>query len=249
MNFDQADFEVRLEWGKQGVLQLAPNSDVVIVVDVLSFSTCVEIANSRGAIVYPYQWKDESATLFAQSVQAELAGDRGDQFSLSPSSLLSISAGTRLVLPSPNGASLSLATNATLILAGCLRNCRAVAIAAMQYGRNIAVVPAGERWPDDSLRPAFEDWIAAGAIVTFLNGCLSPEAQVAAIAYQGVQSNLGNLLKQCGSGQELIARGFASDVELATQLDVSDCVPMLVDGAYVNRAASIERSSNLTELR
>jgi 2-phosphosulfolactate phosphatase len=60
MNFDQADFEVRCEWGKQGVLQLAPVSDVIIVVDVLSFSTCVDIPNTQGAIVYPYQWRDES---------------------------------------------------------------------------------------------------------------------------------------------------------------------------------------------
>lgn len=34
--FDQADFEVRCEWGLQGVLQLAPISDVVVIVDVLS---------------------------------------------------------------------------------------------------------------------------------------------------------------------------------------------------------------------
>lgn len=59
MNFDQAEFEVRCEWGEKGVLQLAPISDVVIIIDVLSFSTCIDIANSRGAIVFPYQWQDE----------------------------------------------------------------------------------------------------------------------------------------------------------------------------------------------
>jgi 2-phosphosulfolactate phosphatase len=55
MNFDQAVFDVRCEWGQQGILQLAPISDVVIIVDVLSFSTCVDIATSRGAIAFPYQ--------------------------------------------------------------------------------------------------------------------------------------------------------------------------------------------------
>jgi 2-phosphosulfolactate phosphatase len=237
MNFDQADFEVRCEWGEQGVLQLAPVSDIVVIVDILSFSTCIEIATSQGAIVFPYQWKDESARAFAQSVDAELANKRGSGgYSLSPASLIQISKGTRLVLPSPNGSSLSLATKATPTLTGCLRNCKAVALAAMNYGRRIAVVPAGERWSDGSLRPAFEDLVGAGAIISYLGGSLSPEAQAAAMTYRGVQPNLEDLVKQCGSGRELIERGFEQDVKLAVELNVSDCVPLLDNGVYVSRA-------------
>ena len=237
MNFDQADFEVRCEWGEQGVLQLAPISDVVIIIDVLSFSTCIDIASSRGAIVFPYQWKDESVKAFAQSIDAEIAENRGgSRYSLSPASLLSICQGTRLVLPSPNGSSLSLATAVTPTLTGCLRNCRAVALAAMNYGRRIAVVPAGEKWSDGSLRPSFEDFIGAGVVINYLEGSLSPEAQLAVAAYRGVRQSLENLIKQCGSGQELIERGFEQDVELASDIDVSDCVPTLVNGAYVNHA-------------
>ena len=54
MTFDQADFDVRREWGEQGVRQLAPISDVVIIIDVLSFSTCIDIATGRGAIAFPH---------------------------------------------------------------------------------------------------------------------------------------------------------------------------------------------------
>jgi 2-phosphosulfolactate phosphatase len=235
MNFDQADFEVRCEWGEKGIFQLAPISDVVVIVDVLSFSTCIDIANSRGAIVFPYQWKDESTKAFAQSVNAEIAERRGDsRYSLSPASLLTIDLGTRLVLPSPNGSSLSLATASTPTLAGCLRNCRTVAFAAMNYGRRISVIPAGEKWSDGSLRPSFEDLIGAGAILSYLKGSFSPEAQSAVVAYRGVCQSLKRLMKQCGSGQELIARGFEQDVDLALEIDVSDCVPTLVDGAYAN---------------
>ena len=237
MNFDQADFEIRCEWGKEGISQLTPSSDVVVIIDVLSFSTCIDIANSQGGIVFPYQWQDESVREFAQSVDAEVAEKRGkNRYSLSPNSLISIDSGTRLVLPSPNGSSLSLATAGTPTLAGCFRNCRAVALAAMNYGKRIAVIPAGERWRDGSLRPSFEDLIGAGAIISYLEGKLSSESQLAVEAYRGVCQSLKHLIKQCGSGQELIKRGFEKDVDLASEMNVSDCVPTLINGAYVNHA-------------
>lgn len=235
MYFDQANFDVRCEWGKQGILQLAKTSDVIIIVDILSFSTCVEIATNRGAIVFPYQWKDKTAKEFAQSLGAELAQKRGSNgYSLSPASLLQIRNGTRLVLPSSNGATLSLATRRTPTLAGCLRNSQAVAFAATKYGRFITVVPAGERWTDGSLRPAVEDLIGAGAILSFLEGHLSPEAQIAVAAYQSIQSDLGDTIRRCGSGRELIEQGFEPDVDLAIEVNISDCVPRLDGNAYAN---------------
>jgi 2-phosphosulfolactate phosphatase len=234
MIFNQAEFDIRCEWGIPGVAQLAPISDVVIIVDVLSFSTCVEIATERGAVVFPCRWKDETAAVFAASVNAELADSQRNnaQYSLSPQSLASIPKGTRLVLPSPNGATLTLATAKTPTLAGCLRNYRAVALAAQTYGKRIAVIPAGERWPDRSLRPALEDWLAAGAFISQLQGNLSPESQVALAAFRHAERDIERVIKQCGSGKELIARGFEEDVSLASALNVSECVPLLVNGAY-----------------
>jgi 2-phosphosulfolactate phosphatase len=231
--FSQAEFDVRLEWGKQGVGLLAPISDVVIIVDVLSFTTCVEIATSRKAIIYPYRGKWEMAGDFARSVGAELAEKRRDaKYSLSPQSMTKIPEGIKLVLPSPNGSTLSLATGDTSTLAGCLRNAKAVAKTAKTYGERIAVIPAGERWLDGTLRPSFEDLIGAGAIVHYLYGECSPEAYVASSAFRAAEKDLENRLLQCGSGKELIERGYKEDVLLAAELNISDCVPTLYDGAY-----------------
>jgi hypothetical protein len=39
MTFDQSGFDVRLEWGENGVRQLAPASDVVIINAYINRST------------------------------------------------------------------------------------------------------------------------------------------------------------------------------------------------------------------
>ncbi|BAY60035.1 putative lipoprotein [Calothrix brevissima NIES-22] len=237
MIYDQAEFDLRCEWGVQGVTQLAPISDVIIIVDVLSFSTATEIATNNGAIIYPYQWRDDSAINYAKSVNAKLAKGRFSQtgYSLSPASLTKIPIGTKLVIPSPNGSTLTLLTGKTPTIAGCLRNCEAVAKFAQQYGSKIAVIPAGEKWEDGTLRPAFEDLIGVGAILSFLNGSFSPEAESALAVFQTFRNDLLGYLKKSSSGKELIAKGYELDVELAAAFNISNCVPLLTENAYINR--------------
>ncbi len=238
MIFDQSEFELRCEWGFQGVSQLSPISDAVIIVDVLSFSTSVEIATNNGAMIFPYQWRDESALDYAKQVNAKLASRKRNPthgYSLAPSSLLNICAGTRLVLPSPNGSSLTLRTGSTPTIAGCLRNSEAVAQFAQDYGTRIAVIPAGERWENGSLRPALEDLIGAGAILSYLEGQLSPEAEAAVAVFRRWENELASALRRCSSGKELIAQGFATDIELAAAFNTSNCVPLFTDKAYLKQ--------------
>jgi 2-phosphosulfolactate phosphatase len=235
--FDQEPFDVRCEWGMAGVRQIS-ESDVVVIVDVMSFSTTVNIAVSRGATVFPYRYKDEAAVRYAHEREATLAGPRevdSQTISLSPASVLQAPENLRLVLPSPNGAELSFAAigRNAVVLAGCLRNATAVAARAQACGKRITVVPAGERWPDGTLRPALEDLLGAGAIIRQLAGRLSPESAAAAAAFDNAFQELPNRISDCSSGRELIERGFGQDVELAAEFDVTDIVPVLVGEAYV----------------
>ncbi|MEM6392014.1 MAG: 2-phosphosulfolactate phosphatase [Planctomycetota bacterium] len=240
------------EWADHGI-DLAPANAVIIVVDVLSFTTSVDVGVGRGATVWPYRWKDETAAAYADSHDAILAQRRGvtghtDQpgtgFSLSPASLLSLPMGTRLVLPSPNGSRLSFKAHDThqTVIAGCFRNANAVGRYAASLGGPIAVIPAGERWPDGSLRPALEDWLGAGAVLAAIleanpsrTAHASPEAETAIASFRHHQAELISTLLACRSGQELVNRGYTRDVEIAAQLEASHSAPVL-DGACFRNA-------------
>jgi 2-phosphosulfolactate phosphatase len=234
--YDQSAYDIRCEWALAGIAHLARSASAVVIIDVLSFTTAVDVAVSRSAIVYPFRWdRRDSDTLqaFAQSNGAVAAGSRvGYGYSLSPASLANINPGTRLVLPSPNGSTLTLAVEGLPVFAGCLRNATTVARAVEGYGPGILLVPAGERWPDGTLRPSIEDLIGAGAIIARLPGTMSPEARIALAAFRSVEAVLRETLRESVSGRELIERGFAEDVELAADLGASDTAPMLIDGAY-----------------
>ncbi|MGH8968396.1 MAG: 2-phosphosulfolactate phosphatase [Actinomycetes bacterium] len=226
---------VALEWGPVGARVLAESSDVIVVVDVLSFSTSVTVAVERGVLVWPHRGGEDAGEL-ARQIGAVLAGSRfsHDGPTLSPASLLGLSAEERLILPSPNGSSIAhAAVNVGLpVVAGCLRNAGAVAGYLARFGR-VGLVPAGEQWGDGSLRPAYEDLVGAGAVVDRLIGTdpgvvVSPDADAAAAAFRALRP-----LPECPSGRELIDKGFAEDVTVAEAVDASQVVPVLVEGRFV----------------
>ena len=146
----------------------------------------------------------------------------------------------RLLLPSPNGATLSRAAADTPVIAGCLRNATAVAasLRGLAAGRPIGVIAAGERWPDHSLRPAIEDLLGAGAILDALDLPLTPEARIMRDAWRSAAADLPALIAASISGRELIDRGFPDDVAMAVDLECSATVPVLRDGAFVPLSAT-----------
>ncbi|MBP2334152.1 2-phosphosulfolactate phosphatase [Saccharothrix coeruleofusca] len=233
--FGQQGSRVRLEWGGEGVAALGEQCAVLVVVDVLSFSTAVDVAVGRGAEVRPVTWSDRAAV-------------PPSRWNLRPSSLVDVPAGAVVELPSPNGATLcglAAGTGAT-VLVGCLRNAEAVARAAgaIAGDRPIGVVPAGERWgvgiaADASggpLRPSAEDLLGAGAVVASLreHGPLSVEADLAAGVFE--RAAVAEFLAGCVSGRELAAAGHAADVALAGEVGASRAVPVLADGVLTDLA-------------
>ncbi|WEG12115.1 2-phosphosulfolactate phosphatase [Pullulanibacillus sp. KACC 23026] len=200
---------------------MAPLSNVVVIIDVLSFTTCVEIACSREALVFPYRYKDKSADRFANSVNALLAKERGQIPSLSPNSLLELTPKSRIVLPSPNGSTCTVIARESNVctIAGCLRNAFAVSnYIKMNYpSKVVSVVACGEQWSNGTLRPAIEDWIGVGAILSqFEQSTLSSEAKVAVSAFRHAEHDLRDVLMSCSTGRELTEKGFPEDVSVAS---------------------------------
>ena len=233
---EQVGFRVRFGWGPNGLRRLAPHAEVVVIVDVLSFSTCVDVALGRGAIVLPYRWNDDKRDDYAaahDAVAAKHPRDAGpDDWTLSPARLMEIPAGTRLVLPSPNGSALAFGAaeaGARRVHVACLRN-RAAVAQRIADAAVIAVVAAGERWRGATgpLRPAVEDLIGAGAVIDAvgLDGA-SPEALAAAAVFRDAHPDIAARLHDCGSGRELADRGFGRNVDIAADLDASRVVPTL----------------------
>lgn len=229
----QTPFDVRCEWGAHGVAAL-DGCRTFIVVDVLSFSTCVAVAVARGVEVVPCGAKPGEAAALANRLRATVAGRRGAGYSLSPASLLDAPRGLVLVLPSPNGATVTVEASARgRVLAGCLRNRTAVARRAARLGGPFGIIPAGERWPDRTLRPSYEDALGAGAIAALLPGSRSPEAAAAVALFSAVSDALPVSLMQCSSGRELVELGFPDDVLLAAELDAEDVAPELRGDRFV----------------
>lgn len=253
--FEQDGFDLRVEWGLDGVHALGPQCAVLVIVDVLSFTTTVDIAVGRGGRVLPLPWRDERAADAARAAGATLTtsgltavdgdhpaglvADPSGGWTLRPSSLVELPAGTFLGIASPNGATLvsAAAETGATVLAGCLRNASAVAAAASAIAgdRPIGVVPSGERWrPEQRLRPALEDYLGAGAVAAAVTGRVapSPEALLAVHAYRSMSGRMADMLVASVSGRELVAAGVPGDVALAADVDASEAVPVLSAGVF-----------------
>lgn len=240
------DPQIEFAWSGAGLTALRQKCDVFVILDVLCFTTSVDVAVARGAEVLPFPLGKYGADDAARRDEAVLAKPRKEAMggpSLSPASLQNLAPGTRLLLPSPNGSALSAMVRDRSVFAASLRNATAVAAAVRQAGDRIAVIAGGEHWPGGALRPALEDLLGAGAVIARLRGRLSAEARAAKAAYLELKDELPGTLRESLSGQELIAAGFPDDVELAALEDVSAAVPALIEGRYIDISGESSRPS------
>jgi 2-phosphosulfolactate phosphatase len=248
--FDQSPYECRVEWGQRGAREASERGDIIIIVDVLSFSSTVVTAVKFGAVIYPYPkllYGQDRA--YAEKVGAELILGRAEAAkigkpTLSPITFSQVHANKKYVLCSLNGALCTwVASKVPALLIGSLLNASTVAKVANQFrsktNANISIIPCGEQWNDvkdgeNRLRPSIEDYLGAGSILSKLEGEKSPEAEVCVGAFLNNEEKIQKLIWECGSGRELRERGFEDDVRHCSRLNVYQTVPVLNKGYFVD---------------
>ncbi len=250
--YGQEAFLVRLEWGRRGAERASARGDVLVIVDVLSFSTLATFAASRNVVLYPCATQEEvektALRVGAVAAQKSRAVTQPGSYSLSPATFEVAPPGTQIAIASPNGATCCrLATGCPRVFVAGITNAQAAAALVMQAlgetGKSVTLLACGERWTsvietdDGSLRFALEDMLGAGAIAAHLPPHLSrsPEAQAAEAVFRATQHPLLETLLTCGSGIELVERGFSDDVHRAALLNQFEAVPILVDGERLER--------------
>jgi len=211
--FDQSSYQVRFEWGVAGLGRLAP-ADVVVVVDVLRFSSTVTDATASGRTVSltdAVNWSRNGAAVATAAREATvLIG-----------SLRNAAATARAVLEIQNRR--QQRTSVTVIAAGELTDAGDLRFAVED------LLGAG------TIIAALSD---LGADHT------SPEAAAACESARGLRRALRHLLTASGSAKEIAAGVQATakmeaagltptDPKAAAEVDATDAVPVLDGDEFV----------------
>ncbi|MFB4349138.1 2-phosphosulfolactate phosphatase [Microbacterium sp. CR_7] len=211
--FDQSTYQVRLDWGVEGLGRLAP-ADVVVVVDVLRFSSTVADAVASGATVSladAGEWSRNGAAVAAVAEGATvLLG-----------SVRNAGAVARAIAVEQERR--QARTSVAVIAAGELDSTGGLRFAVEDHLGAGAVIAA--------LTDVGIDHTA-------------PDAAVAAEGFRALRRALRHMLSASGSAREIAAGVPATDrmtaagltpttAADAAELDAIDAVPVLRDGVFV----------------
>lgn len=133
--FSQAPYKVKMEWGRRGAREAAERGDIVVIVDVLSFSSTVVAALNAGAVIFPYppnlDGKKYASSIGATYILGRAEAVRTGNPTLSPVTFNEEHRNRSYVLSSLNGAYCSwIASKVPGLLIGSFLNASGVAVIA-----------------------------------------------------------------------------------------------------------------------
>ncbi|MEV8273193.1 2-phosphosulfolactate phosphatase [Microbacterium sp. NPDC077184] len=202
-SFDQHRYQVRFDWGVDGLSRLAP-ADLVVVVDVLGAGTAASDALETGSAL-AHAALDQRFPDAAAVVRA------------------AVDAGAGVLLGSLRTARAVAEAVAAVQRA---RNER-TSVSLIAVGE--ATPAGGIRFAvEDELGAG----AIIDALAVFGIDHTSPEAAAACAAFQGLRPAVRHLLTAAGSGQQLIADGARDDALAAAMVDAASAAPLLIDGTF-----------------
>jgi 2-phosphosulfolactate phosphatase len=221
-----------------------------VVIDVLrATSTIVTALDNGAACIIPVRETDEAIGVMRRIGRERvlLCGERNSRsiegFDLdnSPASYAPARvAGKTLVLTTTNGtrALTDAARDATVVYCAALLNRAAIVQRLAAAGGEARLQCAGSEG-----EPSFEDILCAGAIVDALlkldkTLAITDAARAAATVYAVNAKRLTTAIASGTHARSLIAAGFAGDIAACARIDVSECVPLYVDGVIGSSTSS-----------
>ena len=243
--------KVKLDWDIEGLQFALKEKNIIVIADTLRFSSAVTTAIANGFTIYPVSDREKGKE-FAKSIGAEISGKSEiARYSLSPKSFLNPTEkdNKKVVLYSSNGAACAgLIKEGDIAYIGCFLNAKAVAQQVEKISKekncDVTIIAAGEKRATETgerieylkderrFRRVFdiEDYLGAGAIISFINLPKNPEAKVCQSAFKSSKNELKELLLESFSGRYLVQTKRREDVEWAAQLNCYNVVPVIYKG-------------------
>jgi len=232
---------VDVEFVARDAVRAVKRGDLIIMVDVLRYSSSTVSALANGAkAVIPAGTMKEACRLRELHSDFLLVGERKGRkprgFDLGNSPLefvREVVEGRTLVMTTTSGtAALIRCRGAEHVLVGAFLNAGAVAEKAVEIvgrsGVDVSFVLAGERGLF-----SLEDFLCAGAIASkFPAGGFdfSDKALAAVLSFEHVRDALGEYVMKSRHARHLVELGFEKDIEFSCKLDHSGVVPVFRDG-------------------
>jgi 2-phosphosulfolactate phosphatase len=215
----QSTYQVRFDWGLDGVARIAPGADVLVVIDVLGAAWRVAEHGPDAA--------DRTAAT-NHSVAPPLAPPIAKLLAAVPAQTSVLSAGfttahaaARWIVERQHA--LGRRTMIALVAAG-----------GVTGGADVGGTEPTNAETPGGIRFAVENQLAAGAVIDALatlgiDFC-SPEAAASCAAFTGLRGAVAHLLTASASAQQLVAAGVApATIRAAGALDTGDTVTVLRD--------------------
>jgi 2-phosphosulfolactate phosphatase len=209
---------------------------LVVVIDVLrATSTITTILENGANSVIPVM--EESIATEYKAKGYLVGGERGGEtipgfdFGNSPFHYKPhLVNGKDVVLTTTNGTKcIEMASHADRVIVGSFLNLNAVVTYIKESNKDVVLFCAG--WKD---RVNLEDSLFAGAVASLVKDANYDDSSLLAIdAYNASKRDLFNSLKNSNHFQRLASKGVTKDIEYCCKTNISNKVPILVEGKLV----------------